>query len=115
MGSHSEPQHVAILTQALLTADPTWYLSIEGEIRYSDYVGDPRRCDLRITTPLGSVLVEVKLLWQSSDQASLAQSVNALCLSGSGDRICRRPGSTQEVPSQLVFPVSISTTERNAL
>jgi hypothetical protein len=66
MGSHSEPQHVAILTQALLTADPTWYLSIEGEIRYSDYVGDPRRCDLRITTPLGSVLVEVKLLWQSN-------------------------------------------------
>lgn len=65
LGPHSESETFDLLMGAAAFAAPGWYLAIESAVRYP--AAPRQKCDLRITTSSGAVLVEGKLLRLKGD------------------------------------------------
>jgi hypothetical protein len=65
LGPHSEADTFDLLMAAAATAAPQWYLAVETGVPYPAV---PRqKCDLRITTAAGAIVVEGKLLRLKGD------------------------------------------------
>ena len=65
LGPHSESETFDLLMETATTTAPQWYRAIEAGVPYP--AAPRQKCDLRVTTPAGAMLVEGKLLRLKGD------------------------------------------------
>ncbi len=65
LGPHSESDTFDLLMETATTTEPRWYRAIEAGVPYP--AAPRQKCDLRITTPDSTMLVEGKLLRDQVD------------------------------------------------
>src|SRR5437763_344325 len=65
LGPHSETATLNLLVHAAQATAPEWYRLVEIDVPYPSTAR--QKCDLRITTPIGSIIVEGKLLRLKGD------------------------------------------------